>query len=162
MASVVEPTHPRTSQVDSIRLGPWQQAAVYGATALLVISGAVWLVFHCFVVRAGQFGPMIHPMEPWMLSVHGAAAMAALVAYGSLLPVHVRRSWRVGRNLRLGIGLGTVMSLLTVSGYLLYYAADERSRPIISAGHWSIGLAVPALLWWHVASGRSSTRGGRR
>ena len=50
------------------------------------------------------------------------------------------------------------MLLLTVTGYLLYYAGDENTRPVISAAHWILGLAVPALLAWHVISGRTQTR----
>ena len=83
-----------------------------------------------------------------------AAAMAALIVYGSLLPIHVRRAWAVRRNIALGVGVVSFMLLLTVTGYLLYYAGDEQLRPIISAAHWVLGLAVPLLLWWHVASGR--------
>jgi hypothetical protein len=50
------------------------------------------------------------------------------------------------------------MLLLTVTGYLLYYAGGEETRPVISLVHWVVGLAVPALLTWHVLSGRSQTR----
>ena len=59
---------------DTVRLGPWHQRTVYGATALLSLSGAVWLVLHFFMVRPGEFGETHHPLETWMLKVHGAAA----------------------------------------------------------------------------------------
>ena len=131
---------------------------MYGATALLTVSGILWLVLHYFLTASGKYGPQIHPLEPWMLRLHGAAAMAGLVIYGSLLPVHVRRAWSIRRNVVLGIGLTSVMLLLTVTGYLLYYAGDEDARPVISAGHWILGLGVPALLVWHVVSGRARTR----
>lgn len=130
---------------------------MYLATAALVISGAIWLVLHYFMVKQGEFGPTPHPAEPWMLRIHGAAAMAALIVYGSLLPIHVRRAWAVRRNVVLGISVICFMLLLTVTGYLLYYAASEELRPIISAAHWILGLAVPLLLWWHVASGHGAS-----
>jgi hypothetical protein len=50
------------------------------------------------------------------------------------------------------------MLLLTITGYLLYYAGDEDTRPLISAAHWILGLAVPAMLVWHIVSGRARTR----
>jgi hypothetical protein len=50
------------------------------------------------------------------------------------------------------------MLLLTVTGYLLYYAGGEESRAAISIAHWIAGLLVPALLAWHVLSGRSQTK----
>ena len=145
-------------RADSIRLGPWHQGAVYGATAALAVTGSVWLVLHYFLPVSGEYGPQIHPLEPWMLRLHGAAAMAGLIIYGSLLPVHIRRAWSIRRNIVLGIGLISIMLLLTVTGYLLYYAGDENTRPVISAAHWILGLVVPALLAWHVVSGRARTR----
>ena len=145
---------------DSIRLAPWHQAAVYGATVALVVSGLVWVVLHYFAQQKGDFGPSPHPLEPWMLRIHGAAAMAGLVIFGSLLPIHIRRAWALRRNIFLGIALVTFMLLLTATAYLLYYAGDEKLRPIISLMHWIIGLAVAPLLTWHVISGRLQTRVG--
>jgi hypothetical protein len=149
---------PNTRRTDSIRLGPWHQGAVYAATAALAISGIIWLVLHYFFAVPGKYGPQIHPLEPWMLRLHGAAAMAGLIIYGSLLPVHIRRAWSMRRNIALGIALVAFMLLLTITGYLLYYAGDEDTRPLISAAHWILGLAVPALLVWHIVSGRARTR----
>ena len=143
---------------DTIRLGFWHQTTVYGATALLVVSGAIWLVLHFFMVSQGEFGAAHHPLETWMLKLHGAAAMAGLIIYGSLLPIHIRRAWVIRRNIFLGISLVVLMLLLTISGYLLYYAGGEEARPIISATHWILGVGVPALLAWHVISGQRRTR----
>lgn len=151
-------TAPAARLTDSIRLSPWHQGAVYGATATLAVSGIVWLVLHYFLAAPGEYGPRIHPLEPWMLRLHGAAAMAGLVIYGSLLPVHVLRAWTARRNIALGIALVALMLLLTMTGYLLYYAGDENTRPVISAVHWLLGLGAPVLLVWHVVSGRNQTR----
>jgi hypothetical protein len=154
----IKPTTLASRRADSIRLGPWHQGAVYGATAALAVSGIVWLVLHYFFAVPGEYGPRPHPLEPWMLRLHGAAAMAGLIIYGSLLPVHIRRAWSIRRNIALGIGLIGTMLLLTVTGYLLYYSGDENIRPVISAAHWILGLIVPALLVWHIVSGRMQTR----
>src|SRR6266853_3446157 len=112
-------TVPAARRADSIRLGRWHQGAVYGATAALAVSGMIWLVLHYFLAGPSEFGPPIHPLEPWMLRLHGAAAMAGLIIYGSLLPVHIRRAWSIRRNIVLGIGLVAFMLLRTVTGYLL-------------------------------------------
>ena len=157
-ARAIKPTTFAPRRSDSIRLGPWHQGAVYAATAVLAVSGIVWLVLHYFFAVPGEYGPRPHSLEPWMLRLHGAAAMAGLIIYGSLLPVHVRRAWSIRRNIALGIGLVTFMLLLTVTGYLLYYSGDENIRPIISAAHWILGLVVPGLLVWHIVSGRMQTR----
>ena len=159
-ARTITPATFAPGRADSIRLGPWHQGAVYGATSVLAVSGIVWLVLHYFFAVTGEFGPRPHSLEPWMLRLHGAAAMAGLVIYGTLLPVHVRRAWSIRRNIALGIGLVTFMLLLTVTGYLLYYSADENLRPLISAAHWILGLVVPGLLVWHIVSGRMQNRAG--
>jgi len=158
LGRVIPAAAPEQRRADSIRLGPWHQGAIYGATAALAVSGIIWLVVHYFVATPGEYGPQIHPLEPWMLRLHGAAAMAGLIIYGSLMPVHIRRAWAIRRNIALGIGLVAFMLLLTITGYLLYYAGDENTRPVISAVHWILGIAVPALLAWHVVSGRKLAR----
>lgn len=147
-----------TRRADAVRLGPWHEWAVYVVTGALVVTGILWLVLHYFFASAGEFGGVMHPLEPWVLRLHGAAAMAGLVVYGSLLPVHIQRAWSVRRNIVLGIGLVCLMLLLTLTGYLLYYAGGEQTRPVISTLHWLVGLAVPALLVWHIVSGRTQTR----
>ena len=86
---------------------------------MLVVSGAIWLVLHFFMVSQGEFGDAHHPLETWMLKLHGAAAMAGLIIYGSLLPIHIRRAWVIRRNIFLGISLVVLMLLLTISGYLI-------------------------------------------
>ena len=147
-----------TRRPDTIRLGPWHEWAVYFATGTLVLSGVLWLVLHYFFEGKGEFGSTIHPLESWMLRLHGAGAMAGLIVYGSLLPVHIRRAWAIRRNVVLGVSLVALMLLLTVTGYLLYYAGGEETRPVISVLHWVIGLAAPALLAWHIFSGRVLNR----
>lgn len=150
----------RTGRSESIRLGPWHQSAVYAATVALVASGAIWVVLHYFFTVPGEYGPQMHPLESWMLKIHGAAAMAGLIVYGSLLPLHVRRAWTIRRNIALGIALIVLLLALTITGYLLYYAGGEQLRPLVSAAHWIPGLVVPVLLAWHVVSGRAATRAG--
>jgi hypothetical protein len=139
---------------EAIRLGPWHRRTVYAATGALVVSGILWLVLHYWMMAPGEFGETSHPLEPWMLRLHGAAAMAGLILYGSLLPIHIKRAWTIRRNVGLGITLSSLLLLLTVTGYLLYYAGGEDARPVISALHWVIGLSVPVLLVWHVIAGR--------
>jgi len=151
---------PAAARSETIRLGPWHQSAVYTATVVLVATGAVWVVLHYFFAVPGEYGPQVHPLEPWMLKVHGAAAMAGLIVYGSLLPLHVRRAWTIRRNIVLGIALIGLLLVLTITGYLLYYAGDEELRPLVSAAHWIPGLVVPILLAWHVISGKAAARVG--
>ena len=124
---------------------------------LLLVSGALWLLFHYFVRVHGQFGEAPHPLESWWLRLHGAAAMLVLIVLGSLLPVHVRRGWHQRRNLLAGTILGAVGLLLIASGYALYYFGGEELRPWISVFHWVVGLSALPLLIWHILRGRHAS-----
>lgn len=138
----------------AIRLGRWQQAYLYTVGTLLVLSGGLWLLFHYFVRVEGEFGPTLHPLEPWWLRVHGIAGAAFLIGFGSVLPGHVRRAWGAARNRITGTIFFSVMLTLTITGYLLYYVGAETARDVMSLVHWSVGLGLPLLTGWHVWRGR--------
>ena len=135
----------------SIPLPRRHERLIYLAVAVLVLSGLVWL--------AGRYGlrpdpELPHPLEAWALKLHGAAAMLGLLALGSVLPQHVRFAWRARRNRMSGATILSLAGALIVTGYGLYYAADENLRPWISLGHWGSGLVLPAGMIWHVVAGR--------
>jgi len=141
-----------------MKLARGQRRWVDWSGSALVISGVLWLGFHHFVRVQGEFGPGPHPLESWWLRVHGAAAMLALIVSGSLLPVHVRRGWHQRVNRAWGIALCTVLVLLTLTGYGLYYLGGERWREMTGIAHWAIGLACPIIVVLHVRAGRSARR----
>jgi hypothetical protein len=144
----------------NLRMERWHRRAVYAVSLLLAASGIAWLLAHFFLRRAGEFGETIHPVEPWSMKLHGAAAMAMLFFVGSLLNSHIRRALRAGRNLTQGWSVLASLVALTLSGYGLWYLAGEESRIVWSTTHWIIGLGFPALLVWHIAHGRRLRNGG--
>lgn len=124
-------------------LGPVQRRLLHATLAVLVASGAGWAL-----IEYAGVPPYLG--KPFLLKVHGAAAMAALVLVGSLLTRHVRGGWVSRRNRASGaatLGLG---ALLTLTGYLLYYAGDERVRDVSSYVHLALGLALPIALGVHL------------
>jgi len=141
-----------------LRLGGWHQIYLYTVGTVLVVSGALWLVFHYYVRIEGEFGPTLHPLEPWWLRVHGISAAAFLIGFGSVLPGHVRRAWVTARNRITGTIFFGVMLALTLTGYLLYYVGVEAVRSVMSIVHWAIGLGLPLLTGWHIWRGRVSRR----
>ena len=138
----------------ALRLGGWHQTYLYAVGRVLVLSGVLWLLLHYFVRIEGEFGPTLHPLEPWWLRVHGLSAAAFLIGFGSVLPGHVRRAWSAARNRITGTIFLGVMVTLTLTGYLLYYVGVEATREVMSLLHWSIGLAFPVLTLLHVWRGR--------
>ncbi len=144
----------RLASIASARMPDWQLRAVYGATALLLLSGAAWLLLHYYGAIEGEFGPSPSPWEHPALAVHGAAAMGFLFLLGSLLPVHVMRGLALHRNRLTGYALLALNGLLALSGYGLYYAGGDQLRAAISLLHWLPGLLLAALLVVHIVLGR--------
>lgn len=146
----------RVIATTSMRLPQWQRRGFYGVFGGLLGSGMAWLVAHFFLRAAGEFGIVIHPLEPWSMKLHGAAAMLALWLVGTLLHLHIRRGLAAGRNLPAGWSMIVLLAVLSLTGYALYYFASEESRPLWSVAHWACGLLLAPLVWLHVATGRKT------
>jgi hypothetical protein len=136
------------------RLGPLSRRAVYGLCLLLLITGAAWLVLHTWLRVEGPFGPEHHPLEVWLMRLHGLLALPALSGLGVLLPMHVWPAWRPRRRRTSGLVLLAACAVLALGGWALYYVADEMARPWVSVSHWVLGLALPALVLAHIIGAR--------
>jgi hypothetical protein len=141
---------------ETIQFSPRLRNTFHVVFGLLFLSGAAWWALHRWGQVDGEFGPQPHPLEPWLIRVHGGAALAVLVLLGLLLPVHVRRAWLVARNRVSGSVMLALCLLLALTGWALYYAGGETIRTVASRVHVVLGLALPFLLLMHVALGRRS------
>jgi hypothetical protein len=139
------------------RLGRLQKWCIYGCWAALLLTGLLWLAFHYFVVVHNDFGEGYHPLESWWLKSHGLAAMAMLVLFGTMMPVHIRKAWRAGESRWTGASMVAVMAVLALTGYALYYFGGEETRPWISSVHWIVGLAGLPTVLIHVWQGHRKT-----
>lgn len=122
---------------------------IYVIAAGVWLSGVLWLLFHYFLQKQGDFGPSTNPLEPWWLKVHGAFAFASLWMGGLIWGVHITRFWPGRRRRWSGSTLTATLALLIFTGYLLYYVANDHARSIISAIHWIVGLSCPIFFFWH-------------
>ena len=137
-----------------MRLEPRFRWALYAAFAALTLTGAVWLLADW---RKNPLEPDLwQDIAPVMLMLHGGTAMVALLLLGALVPLHVRRAWRSGRNRLTGPVMVTVNAVLIVSAFGLYYAGSDTLRPWVSDLHIAVGLALPPALLLHVWLGRRS------
>ncbi len=136
-----------------IKLGRYHQWFLYMVGLVLTISGAAWLYLHYFVRIEGEFGPIHHPSEHFLITVHGISAALMMVGLGSVIPGHVSRAWSMQRNVRTGVFMLTMMTILSLSGYFLYYLGAQVFRDFTAIVHWVIGLALPFLVWLHVQRG---------
>lgn len=140
---------------NSVKLSRRHKSWLYSVTALLYLTGIVWAWLHYFGKPPNEFATA-SPVEPWMLKLHGAGAMALLVVIGTLLPTHVRFAWHARRNRVNGIALIGFLAFLIASGYGLYYFGDERARSWTSWAHLWVGIALPAMIILHIWRGRRS------
>jgi hypothetical protein len=150
--------HPsRVRALPGLRIERWLRRAVYLSVLLLTVSGLAWVGAHYFLRPQGAFGErVVSPLEPWSMKLHGGAAMLLLFFVGSILQVHIRRALRSGRNRVSGWSMIGLLGVLAVSGYGLYYVAEETSRPLWSLMHWVVGGVLAPLLVAHVLIGRRS------
>jgi hypothetical protein len=137
-----------------LRLSPRLRRTTYAVLAGLFLTGAAWWILARWGEVETEFGPGPHPLLPWILRLHGAAAILTTFVFGYLVPIHARRAWRARLNRGSGAGLVAALVLLTLTGWLLYYSGGERLRELASAGHLWLGLALPAIVDLHVWRGR--------
>ncbi len=124
------------------RLGHRRRWMVNATGLGLWLTGVAWLGLHNFGVRQGEFGAERSPLEAWSLEAHGAFAFLTLWALGLLWGVHVVNGWRLRRRRWTGGVLLGLLAVLILSGYLLYYTGEDTLRPVVSAIHWAVGLAL--------------------
>lgn len=133
-----------------MRLSPLHKRALYACFALLWLSGSLWLVFHYFLRQPGEFDSTAHPLEIWLLRLHGLMVFAGLVALGSVITGHGKPAWRVKRQRRSGLTMAALFLWLSGTGYALYYFAADREESWLPLLHWGVGLAMPLLLAAHL------------
>jgi cation transport ATPase len=133
-----------------LRLNPGTEFFVYLVFGLLLVTGVLWMWAQANLDEGNH-------LSSFMLKLHGAAAMAALVLLGALIN-HVRKGWKARKNRSSGVTLLLVILFLVVTGYGLYYTGDEQLRSLISRWHSWIGLGISLLIPAHVMIGRALRR----
>jgi hypothetical protein len=136
---------------------------MYVALGSLYATGMAWMALHYLVNGNEALENGWRIGETWALRAHGAAAMAALLALGSVLAVHVPRAWHLSRNLLSGTAMLATALVLAFTGWLLYYASGESMRAWSDYLHMAIGAAAPIALLWHLRyRALTRTADGRR
>jgi hypothetical protein len=139
-----------------LRLEPGFRFWTYAIFATLVLTGAVWVLADLFKDPEGEIWQM---MAADMLMLHGMTAMVALILIGAMIPLHVQRSWRAGKNRVSGAVMIGVNAVLVATAWGLYYAGSDGLRTFVADVHICVGLALPALVIAHVVLGRRAKAG---
>jgi hypothetical protein len=119
------------------------------------ISGVLWLLFHYFLRREGEFGIEPNPLEPWWLRLHGLCAFALLWLGGLLWALHARHAMRWPHRRASGLAIVFAFCALAATGYLLYYADAGVARDAVAIAHWAIGLSLVVPMAAHALPRRA-------
>ena len=133
------------------------KALLFGSLGTLFISGIAWIIIHNYYSFDSEFGAIPSPLEPTLLKLHGAAAPFFLLVLGALFPTHISRAYNAKINLKTGLSLLIITTILIASGYLLYYLGDEQIRNLSSYTHSILGIISIPLLVVHIISGKTLT-----
>jgi hypothetical protein len=135
------------------RLQRWHRLALFVTGTLLLLTGVVWLAIHYSI--GGGAGELPHPIETWTLRLHGLAAFAGLFVLGVLAAAHIPQGWRLSHRRRWvgqrtsGVWLCMLAGLLVLTGYALFYFANETVRPTLGWAHSLVGVAIAVLIASH-------------
>ncbi|MDN5005941.1 hypothetical protein ACFQZO_34380 [Bradyrhizobium sp. GCM10027634] len=138
-----------------MRLRTSYRYPLYAAFAALILTGAGWLVADW---RKDAGDEIWQQIAANMLMVHGGVAMLALLLLGALIPLHVQRSWRGGKNLVSGSVMAAFNAVLIVTAFGLYYLGSEAVRPFMSWIHLATGFSLAVMLPLHIWLGRRQRR----
>ncbi|MEY5100592.1 MAG: hypothetical protein RJA36_3311 [Pseudomonadota bacterium] len=142
-------THHKRSRVG--RLPRWQRLSTHLIFSLCALSGLLFFLRHELALELA--GPATHSY----LVAHGVSAAFALLAFGAVLPGHVRAAWNARRNRASGVAMIGVLAALMGSGLLLYYGGEEWREGVVWT-HWVVGFLVLAVFPLHLLLGSRGAR----
>ena len=115
------------------------------------ITGITIYIFQKWVRVQGEFGLTYHPAQSDFRQIHGASAFAMMIIYGYLLASHVPHGWKQQRQRKLGLLILGLQFFLILSGYIIYYTANESLQQFTATAHIITGLTFPLILIAHIA-----------
>ena len=139
-----------------MRLEPGLRFWNYAVFATLLATGAIWLVADMLKTSADE--ELWQAIAANVLMLHGMTAMIALVVLGAVITLHVRYSWRAGKNRMSGAVMVGVNAVLVITAWGLYYAGSDLLRTFAADVHIAVGIAWPALVVVHVMLGRRTRK----
>lgn len=131
------------------RLPLWQRTGLIAAVAGVWGTGVLWYLAKSFGRREGLFGLESHWIEFPARAAHGFAAVAFLVAVGSLVPFHFRAGWVSGTKRPSSLSLAWASVVLILTGWGLYYVGGDALRRGLSMTHNVLGFLILPLFFIH-------------
>jgi hypothetical protein len=131
------------------RMSKAQRLTVYSIVGALWLSGCLWLCLDQFFSQAGQFGRTPNSLQPPLLLLHGVVSLFSLYLFGYISTHHVLRWWRGDLRRLSGGSLATILAVLTLTGFALFFVSDDQWQHLLADTHDVLGLAVTAFALQH-------------
>jgi hypothetical protein len=123
----------------------WQRWFTISSLSICSLSGIAFLVGHEFHISKATLG------NHSVLVLHGIAAAFTLMAFGAVMPFHIKAGLKAKKNLISGISQLAILVILVITGLLLYYGPEE-SHEFSELTHWVLGLIFFGLFVFHIIS----------
>ena len=123
----------------------WQRMFVICGMMACSITGLLYLLGHEFHLQRTTLG------SHGILAAHGIAAMLATLAFGSILPFHLKAGFKSKRQWWSGFSQLGLLAALLISGALLYYGPEEIRETTVDT-HWIVGLLFFIIFLLHTFS----------
>lgn len=143
-------TNYKVKKLSSLTLKPTIKRVFYTVFLGLFITGCIWL----YLMKTNDDTPT--PTSFTLIKIHGALAMAALLCLGMLIPLHIQKGLKANKNVRSGLIMIVISSVLVMTGYALYYSSSDILRNDASLIHTILGIGFPVFLILHIFLGRNS------
>ena len=131
---------------------------VFATSALLWLSGALWMALHYFFKSTTEFGVTYSPAEPSVARIHGMIGLLMLFMFGWISGTHVSVRWRQIKTHVHGLVLLIFSVTLILSGFALYYLVGDVPRTTTSIVHQLLGIVVIIIALWHWLTAPSRTK----
>jgi hypothetical protein len=123
----------------------WQRWFTISALGTCSLSGIAFLLGHEFHISRTLLG------DRTVLIMHGVSAAIALIAFGTILPFHIKAGLKSKKNLISGILQLAILLILTITAMLLYYGPEEVHE-LSELTHWALGLIFFGTFIFHAIS----------
>jgi len=122
----------------------WQRWFTISTLIICSISGIAFLMGHEFQISRQTLG------NHSVLALHGIASALALIAFGTVLPFHIKAGLKAWKNLISGVSQLLFLAILVITALLLYYGPEELhdgSKLV----HWVFGLVFFIIFVFHIS-----------
>ena len=147
---------PIVRNTNSMRLSKTERIIYYTVFLILFLSGIIWLVLHYLCNSVGEFGIMSHPLENKVLCIHGFAAFGFAFIFGNIWAMHVKFGIqkKYKKNFKSGVINALLITILIITGLLLYYTGNDMVRLTASMTHWICGIVLFIVIVLHILLGK--------